>query len=57
MIFVKLIQQIDSMAAMLPADATTGSSAGKVQIVVTASPLLQVPAEMLVSRLSYSHFE
>lgn len=46
-----------SLAAMLPAEATTGSSAGNLQIVETASPLLQVPAEMLVSRLSYSHFE
>ncbi len=46
-----------SLAAMLPADATIGSSARNLQSVETASPLLQVPAEGLVARLSYSHFE
>lgn len=45
------------MAAMLPADATVGSSASELQSMGTASPLLQVPAEMLIASLSYSHFE
>ena len=46
-----------SLAAMLPTEATIRSSDDKSQNVGTASPLLRVPAEMLVSRLSYSHFE
>lgn len=46
-----------SLAAMLPADATNISSASRSEIVGTLSPSLQVPTDMLVTRLSYSHFE
>lgn len=44
MIFDKLIQPFDSMAAMLPTDATTGSSAGKFQVVWIAviQPLISL---------------